>query len=142
MLNLNVKSRVGKTLAVLLSLFLTSTVQGQATDKDWGQFLGPNRDSISSETGILKDWSGKKLKLNWTLPVGEGYAIGSVSGGKYFHFDVAKGDDGDGGDLARLRCIDMKTADVEWTFTAPSSCLLYTSPSPRDGLLSRMPSSA
>ena len=24
----------------------------------------------------------------------------------------------------------------------PSSCLLYTSPSPRDGLLSRMPSSA
>ena len=121
MLNLNVKSRVGKTLAVLLSLFLTSTVQGQATDKDWGQFLGPNRDSISSETGILKDWSGKKLKLNWTLPVGEGYAIGSVSGGKYFHFDVAKGDDGDGGDLARLRCIDMKTADVEWTFTAPSS---------------------
>ena len=26
--------------------------------------------------------------------------------------------------------------------TDPSSCLLYTSPSPRDGLLSRMPSSA
>ena len=27
-------------------------------------------------------------------------------------------------------------------FTSPISCLLYTSPSPRDGLLSRMPSSA
>ena len=27
-------------------------------------------------------------------------------------------------------------------FSHPSSCLLYTSPSPRDGLLSRMPSSA
>ena len=26
--------------------------------------------------------------------------------------------------------------------TVPSGCLLYTSPSPRDGLLSRMPSSA
>ena len=26
--------------------------------------------------------------------------------------------------------------------SAPSDCLLYTSPSPRDGLLSRMPSSA
>ena len=26
--------------------------------------------------------------------------------------------------------------------THPTSCLLYTSPSPRDGLLSRMPSSA
>ena len=28
------------------------------------------------------------------------------------------------------------------TVTRSSSCLLYTSPSPRDGLLSRMPSSA
>ena len=28
------------------------------------------------------------------------------------------------------------------TFNAFRSCLLYTSPSPRDGLLSRMPSSA
>ena len=28
------------------------------------------------------------------------------------------------------------------TSTLPASCLLYTSPSPRDGLLSRMPSSA
>ena len=30
----------------------------------------------------------------------------------------------------------------EETFTLTESCLLYTSPSPRDGLLSRMPSSA
>ena len=32
---------------------------------------------------------------------------------------------------------------IELTFLdCPGSCLLYTSPSPRDGLLSRMPSSA
>jgi len=29
-----------------------------------------------------------------------------------------------------------------WSYFSPESCLLYTSPSPRDGLLSRMPSSA
>ena len=34
------------------------------------------------------------------------------------------------------RCADPESAD------AVGSCLLYTSPSPRDGLLSRMPSSA
>jgi len=28
------------------------------------------------------------------------------------------------------------------SYTYPGTCLLYTSPSPRDGLLSRMPSSA
>ena len=31
---------------------------------------------------------------------------------------------------------------VHHPFTMPKDCLLYTSPSPRDGLLSRMPSSA
>ena len=32
----------------------------------------------------------------------------------------------------------------DWSrdYSDPSTCLLYTSPSPRDGLLSRMPSSA
>ena len=33
-----------------------------------------------------------------------------------------------------------KFVDGEWWYYYP--CLLYTSPSPRDGLLSRMPSSA
>ena len=33
------------------------------------------------------------------------------------------------------------TADIPLD-TIPNTCLLYTSPSPRDGLLSRMPSSA
>ena len=33
-------------------------------------------------------------------------------------------------------------ADLEEMRSQPEVCLLYTSPSPRDGLLSRMPSSA
>ena len=39
----------------------------------------------------------------------------------------------------------IKWADCQinpWTVERVESCLLYTSPSPRDGLLSRMPSSA
>ena len=31
---------------------------------------------------------------------------------------------------------------LQWLVARPNICLLYTSPSPRDGLLSRMPSSA
>ena len=45
--------------------------------------------------------------------------------------------------------IDLETVAIDGTrfYKVPSgkmypSCLLYTSPSPRDGLLSRMPSSA
>ena len=39
--------------------------------------------------------------------------------------------------LAAMECIDAVVV-----FSQDTPCLLYTSPSPRDGLLSRMPSSA
>ena len=38
------------------------------------------------------------------------------------------------------KALDKKRANAE--YAANRDCLLYTSPSPRDGLLSRMPSSA
>ena len=52
----------------------------------------------------------------------------------------------DGGRLSHLVFVDGRLVDA-WSERAEDSayadiCLLYTSPSPRDGLLSRMPSSA
>ena len=38
--------------------------------------------------------------------------------------------------------IQLKEGDIADFVILPGDCLLYTSPSPRDGLLSRMPSSA
>ena len=44
----------------------------------------------------------------------------------------------------RLLHVLMETDDYDFNvhYKTPYFCLLYTSPSPRDGLLSRMPSSA
>ena len=45
--------------------------------------------------------------------------------------------------LAIMVWFIIKTAaGLSYSNAEPSRCLLYTSPSPRDGLLSRMPSSA
>ena len=38
--------------------------------------------------------------------------------------------------------LDKQYTPVVYFWSVPNTCLLYTSPSPRDGLLSRMPSSA
>ena len=40
------------------------------------------------------------------------------------------------------KLVSGPSTSPENKFVAPGTCLLYTSPSPRDGLLSRMPSSA
>ena len=37
---------------------------------------------------------------------------------------------------------DFHLSDIDFVYRQVSSCLLYTSPSPRDATLSRMPSSA
>ena len=45
-------------------------------------------------------------------------------------------------DVGRLAMIGKSTSEPMIAVCQPYNCLLYTSPSPRDGLLSRMPSSA
>ena len=43
---------------------------------------------------------------------------------------------------AEIRAARLLTLHAAWVIDRHGTCLLYTSPSPRDGLLSRMPSSA
>ena len=45
-------------------------------------------------------------------------------------------------DIAQETFVRAFLAEQKGTIQHPKACLLYTSPSPRDGLLSRMPSSA
>ena len=45
---------------------------------DWPQLLGPNRDGVSSETGILKTWPKEGLKKLWDCKLGLGYAPPAV----------------------------------------------------------------
>ena len=47
-----------------------------------------------------------------------------------------------GNDLATLPAFPAEIRAPQGTIAGVSSCLLYTSPSPRDATLSRMPSSA
>jgi outer membrane protein assembly factor BamB len=71
---------------------------------DWPQWRGPNRDGVSTETGLLKAWPAGGPPLAWQVKgAGEGYSSFSVSQGRLFTlgargeneyvmaFDVASG---------------------------------------------------
>ena len=65
------------------------------------------------------------------------YTIQQKSNGRFVDAHEHQGED------YRLVTRTAQNNDTqEWTFTKGNSCLLYTSPSPRDATLSRMPSSA
>lgn len=85
----------------------------RALDDDWPRFLGAAIDGKSSTKAIRTDWTGDGLPLRWAIKVGEGYGMGVVAAGRYFHFDRQK-------KQGRLRCIDMANGSSAWTFQYPS----------------------
>ena len=81
---------------------------------DWVTFLGPTGDGKSSETGILKDWSEGKLRIVWRAKTGDGYGMGSVANGRFYHF-------GRYGDQATLKCLNAETGKQLWEFAYESN---------------------
>ncbi len=49
---------------------------------DWPNWLGPNRNGSSPETGLLVDWPKDGPKVLWKAPGGEGYSAVVVAKGK------------------------------------------------------------
>ncbi len=76
---------------------------------DWPVFMGPTGDGQSTETGILKDWTDGKLNVVWTADTGEGYGMGTVAKGRFYHF-------GKFGDHATLQCRHAETGELIWEF--------------------------
>ncbi len=100
--------RVSLLAAGLVMVLLVSVC---AMGADWPQFLGPNRNAISPEKGINKDWGTRPPKMLWKVPMGDGgFAGPSVADGKVFIIDHKGADD-------IVRAININTGENVWTFT-------------------------
>src|SRR5215469_11971433 len=104
--------------AVLLSL------PTLARADDWPQWLGPQRDGVWRETGILDRFPKGGPKVRWRTPLGGGYAGPAVAGGRVYVTDrvlapgVRNPDNPFGrGKLAgkeRVLCLDEATGKLLW----------------------------
>jgi outer membrane protein assembly factor BamB len=66
-----------------------------ATAADWPDFHGPNRDGVSAETGLLREWpKGGPPKVWAAKGLGFGFGTPSVGGGKVFGMGTLGGKDG------------------------------------------------
>src|SRR5260370_33784425 len=56
-----------------------------ASAADWAQWRGPNRDGVSKETGLLKEWPKDGPKLVWQASdLGSGYGAVAVAGNRIY----------------------------------------------------------
>ena len=86
---------------------------------DWPSFLGPHRDSKSPETGIISPWPAGGLRIVWQRELSTGYGIGSVSQGRYFHFE-RQDPRGEARGSAVLLCLNAETGQELWRFAYPT----------------------
>ncbi len=77
---------------------------------NWNQYLGPNRNAISEETGIIRNWNEQEPEKLWEIKLGPGYGGASVFGDEVFVLDRVE----EKWDI--LRCIDINTGEEKWNY--------------------------
>ena len=94
-------------LTVVVSCALAASLSAAPTD--WPQWRGPDRDGLSKETGLLKEWPKQGPPLAWKASgVGKGYSTVSVVDDRIFTI-------GDLDDGTQVIALNAKTGKILWT---------------------------
>ena len=94
-------------LAIVALLCFAGQVLAQA-NANWPQWRGPNRDGISKETGLLKQWPTDGPPLAWKATgAGGGYSSLVISNGKLYTMGLR-------GDREFVVAFDVATGKEAW----------------------------
>ena len=83
------KSRLLRAMAALClclsAMSIPSSANMSASNSDWPQWRGPERNGKSTETGLLKQWPAEGPKLLWQVnDLGDGYSTPAVAGKRIY----------------------------------------------------------
>ena len=125
--------------SVAFTVVLLAAGGGRADD--WPQWLGPQRDGVWRETGLLDAFPKGGPKPKWKVKVGLGYAGPAVAGGKVFvtEYMPAGGAAIPANPFARdkvpgaerVRCLDAATGKEVWAADYPCEYAVSYAAGPR-----------
>jgi outer membrane protein assembly factor BamB len=124
------------------ALFVLFVLVPAARGGDWPQWMGPTRDGVWAETGIVEKFPKGGPKLLWTAPLGGGYSGPAVAGGQVYVLDrvLAKGakNPEDPFDVKmkvpgteRVLCLDARTGQEVWKHEYPCAYQVSYAAGPR-----------
>ena len=98
-------SKVGFAFLVIGSLALAESPPAAG---DWPQWRGPNRDGISLDRGLLKEWPKEGPPVAWQVStVGVGYSFIAVKGGRIYT-------QGDIDGVESVICLNAADGSTRW----------------------------
>jgi hypothetical protein len=104
MRNKNIGMFIGIAV-IVLSVWAVAAAQ---VGGDWPQWRGPNRDGISKETGLLKQWPENGPPLVWKAAgAGTGYSSLAISNGRIYTIGLR-------GDREYVIAFDVATGKQIW----------------------------
>ena len=93
-------------MPVLIAMLLLTSV---AYSADWPQWLGPQRDGVWREAGILEKFPAGGPKIRWRTPIGGGYSGPAVANGKVLVTDRQAKEGSE-----RVLCLSEKDGAILW----------------------------
>lgn len=98
--------KLSRVVFVVCGFLFLPTVQAD----DWLQWRGPNRDGVSQETNLLKQWPVGGPRLVWQVgELGVGYSTPAVAGDRLFVIGS------EGSDNEFVRALSTENGETVWS---------------------------
>lgn len=108
-----------KQIKMFIPLIILLVCLANVYAQDWPQYLGHDRNSTSSQKGILRTWPENGPEVLWTVDVGIGFGGPVIKDGKVYLLDR----EDKVSDI--MRCFDFNTGKELWRFSydAPGTAM-------------------
>ena len=122
-------------LILLAPILIVANLQAD----DWPQWMGPQRDAVWREQGIVREFPADGLPVKWRVPVNHGYGGPAVQGGKVFVMDYVTDDEvaNSPDSVSRLAgqervlCFDVDSGEQLWEYAYPQAYRISYAGGPR-----------
>jgi outer membrane protein assembly factor BamB len=130
---------VGDRVAMSLCLWLAAAAATAALGDEWPQWMGPRRDNVWREDGLLDTFPAAGPQVLWRAPIAGGYAGPAVAAGRVFVTDyvtdadvkVANFERKTSSGTERVLCLDEATGRQLWKHEYPVTYTIAYPAGPR-----------
>ena len=90
-----------------------ATPERQLPSASWPNWMGPNHDGISKQTGWSTDWPESGLVPRWSREIGIGFSSITIDGDELYAMGHVEGEE-------IIYCLHPATGEILWSRTYPS----------------------